>query len=680
PDAAPAGSATVTTTGAQTYGGAVALQRDTTLQSSGGGTIAFNGTVDGGFALAVETSGATQFGKAVGAATPLASLSVGSAIFDVPGSATATPTVTTSGAQDYAGAVTLRQNTVLSSTGDSGPGITLEQAVSGTGFALELDAPQTVVSALGDLGSESGRLASVSTDGGDVNVTGNIWAQGNISLGIGNEVASTGNSYLAFNTGTDPADTRIDSAAGTITLGSGTGGSALKTSVPLASSIYKSNPGDLYLFASSIVVEPLERLAVGGGSLIAVSDGTAAGDGITLSSTAAANYLVLSTASENGPSIFLRSRGPANVLPTTPSGTPAPDLGTDLVAGAVLFFNARFGTIPTRAQFAPASPSDSDFFDYAAHTGNIISSGGPLVLKILPDSSGAHNVFVADLLANNNFRPIIPNLVYLNLSTKPGFSSLQNSFISQENFGSATAISLRTIVSTGADPRDSLEEAFVPEVPIGQQQAPAPEAELSEGVREQLQALGIYARRLLPKEILSRQWHEGLFVAIPEKAHPQLSDYQVADARVEDRSVREVIRLAVQIGLLGKAQGKLNPVASSLAKSYDAFSSAFPQGDANAFRSWLRTRHDPDAARIVGFTSELREVMRRIALLGLTRKELAGSKAQIYGSILSPRLYVDPQFLQTLVEGSQTDGLPKRNPVALTVPAFPRAGFKAADS
>ena len=43
--------------------------------------------------------------------------------------------------------------------------------------------------------------------------------------------------------------------------------------------------------------------------------------------------------------------------------------------------------------------------------------------------------------------------------------------------------------------------------------------------------------------------------------------------------------------------------------------------------------------------------LKRIELLGLTRQELEGSKAQIYGSVLRARLNVEPEFLRALVEG-----------------------------
>ncbi|MBX3604130.1 MAG: filamentous hemagglutinin N-terminal domain-containing protein [Piscinibacter sp.] len=66
---------TLTTGSSQTFDGAVTLTADTTLASSGGGTLRFNSTVNGNQALALSTTGTIGFGAAVGAGTPLASLS-----------------------------------------------------------------------------------------------------------------------------------------------------------------------------------------------------------------------------------------------------------------------------------------------------------------------------------------------------------------------------------------------------------------------------------------------------------------------------------------------------------------------------------------------------------------------------------------------------------------------------
>ncbi|MDE1149843.1 MAG: filamentous hemagglutinin N-terminal domain-containing protein [Azospirillaceae bacterium] len=98
-------SGNVTTTGTQTYTGAVTLGANDTLTGS---TVAFTGTVNGGYALAV--TGNATFGGTVGAGTALTSLSV-SGTTGLNGGA-----LTTTGGQTYTGAVTLGADTTLTST------------------------------------------------------------------------------------------------------------------------------------------------------------------------------------------------------------------------------------------------------------------------------------------------------------------------------------------------------------------------------------------------------------------------------------------------------------------------------------------------------------------------------------------------------------------------------------
>ncbi len=95
-------TASVTTSAAQSYTGAVTLAQAATLTGSG---VTFNGTVDGtgdgGQNLTVNDSGTTTFGAAVGGNNALASLTTGS------GGTVTLDNVTTSGAQTYNNAVTL---------------------------------------------------------------------------------------------------------------------------------------------------------------------------------------------------------------------------------------------------------------------------------------------------------------------------------------------------------------------------------------------------------------------------------------------------------------------------------------------------------------------------------------------------------------------------------------------
>src|SRR4029077_20259187 len=103
----------VTTTGAQSYNDPVTLGAATVLASTGSGAITLASTVDGAFALTVDTAGATIFGGAGGGTTARASLTT-----DAPGTTALNGgAVTTTGAQSYNDPVTLGAATVLASTG-----------------------------------------------------------------------------------------------------------------------------------------------------------------------------------------------------------------------------------------------------------------------------------------------------------------------------------------------------------------------------------------------------------------------------------------------------------------------------------------------------------------------------------------------------------------------------------
>ncbi len=136
------GTPSVATSGLQTYNDAVQLLDNTVVTSTGGGTITFASTIDGLFALVVNSAGDEQFNGRVGTLTnPLVSLKTdddparrgGKANFNVAGSANGTPSVATSGLQTYNDAVQLLDNTVLTSTG--GGTITFASTIDGL-FAL----------------------------------------------------------------------------------------------------------------------------------------------------------------------------------------------------------------------------------------------------------------------------------------------------------------------------------------------------------------------------------------------------------------------------------------------------------------------------------------------------------------------------------------------------------------
>ncbi len=140
----------VRTTGDQSYGDAVLLCRDTVMESTGGGTIAFFSTVDtkpGEEAAALSIVGNLFTQGRLGGVDPLASLSV-SGTSELCGGL-----IRTVGAQTYDGAVTLCKNTTMDSL--TGADITFNSTVDGTapngGETLTINGRMNANGALGGI-------------------------------------------------------------------------------------------------------------------------------------------------------------------------------------------------------------------------------------------------------------------------------------------------------------------------------------------------------------------------------------------------------------------------------------------------------------------------------------------------------------------------------------------------
>jgi filamentous hemagglutinin family protein len=144
----------VRTTGAQSYGDAVALGADTTLTSTASGSVSFAGTVDSADAtaraLTVNTGGATTFTGAVGGTNALASLTT-----DAAGTTAVNGgLVRTTGGQTYNDPLTLGGATTLRTTG--GGSVTANGVVTATAGTLTLDTGAgnaTLTNAANDFGT-----------------------------------------------------------------------------------------------------------------------------------------------------------------------------------------------------------------------------------------------------------------------------------------------------------------------------------------------------------------------------------------------------------------------------------------------------------------------------------------------------------------------------------------------
>ena len=170
----------ITTSGAQTYHENMTLGANT---SFGGLGVTFGGTVDGAYALAANAgSGALQFVGAVGATTPLTSLTAS-------GSTVAAANVTTTGAQSYIG----------------NAGVTLSGTLGTTDSSVTVTGPTTL-----------GGNVSILTTGGNITFSGatsSINGDHNLSL-----VAGAGNVVLGGVVGGTTALAGVSISGNNLTL------------------------------------------------------------------------------------------------------------------------------------------------------------------------------------------------------------------------------------------------------------------------------------------------------------------------------------------------------------------------------------------------------------------------------------------------------------------------------
>jgi hypothetical protein len=179
----------VLTTGDQTYNGPIQLQADATLASTAAGTIDFTATIDGAHALSVDTAGEQTYNAVVGGTTPLSILTTdtsntsgaimfnmtaglgstagitagrvaldGTTFFNIANSTTGTPSVLTTGAQNYNGQVKLLLDTVLVTTSDGNVILnnTVDSGAAPT--ALTISAAGTI-----DFGNDVGSINPLSS-------------------------------------------------------------------------------------------------------------------------------------------------------------------------------------------------------------------------------------------------------------------------------------------------------------------------------------------------------------------------------------------------------------------------------------------------------------------------------------------------------------------------------------
>jgi hypothetical protein len=188
--------ATVTTSGGQTYSGAVSLGNDTTLTSTAAGDISFGSPVNGAFMLTANTAGATVFGSNVGTAlTPLTSLTT-----DAGGQTKLGGNVFAQGnTVTFNDAVVLSANVTITDVGN----VTFANTVDGA-FTLTVNTPG-VTTFGGSVGGQT-PLTSLTTDAAGstaVNGAAITTAAGqtyNDAVTLGTDVVLTGTSVVLLGT------------------------------------------------------------------------------------------------------------------------------------------------------------------------------------------------------------------------------------------------------------------------------------------------------------------------------------------------------------------------------------------------------------------------------------------------------------------------------------------------
>jgi hypothetical protein len=224
-------AANVSSSGTQTFTGAVTLTQDVTLASSGSGAITFSGTVDGAKSLVVDTAGTTTFGGVVGGTTALTSI-----VTDAAGTVAINGgAVTTTGTQTYNENMTLGANTTL-----TGSTITTAGTVTGGGNSLGVTGNAVIggaVSGVADLevtGTTAVNTGSITTAGSQtygglvtlgaptVTLTGTDGTFTGGVAGGGNSLVLTFSGTTALSTGTVNGIQNLTSNGGGTTTLTGT--------------------------------------------------------------------------------------------------------------------------------------------------------------------------------------------------------------------------------------------------------------------------------------------------------------------------------------------------------------------------------------------------------------------------------------------------------------------------
>jgi len=259
----------VTTSGTQTYTGPLVLGATDTLKTTNS-LITFNSTIDGGYGLTATTgSGAVTFGGIVGGATTLASLSTtgtGSVNFYGTG-------ISTSGLQDYNGAVSLLANTALTTSNSN---INFHRDVSGS-KSLAVSAGNAAVTFYATVGNVtplssldmSGTTGTIylqstqyKTSGAQI-YGGQVWVDNNLTMTTTNSPVTFVQPVYGYRSG---KSLTITAGSGTVTFDStvGVGASSVISGLNLS-----GTTGNIYLSGGVSVTNAGQKY---GGPVVLLAD------------------------------------------------------------------------------------------------------------------------------------------------------------------------------------------------------------------------------------------------------------------------------------------------------------------------------------------------------------------------------------------------------------------------
>ncbi len=402
-------SGTITTTGNQLYNGPVALGNDATLTSA---TVTFANTLDGAQALTVN--GNAQFGDVVGGSIPLVSVHVtGTAGLNG-------GTVTTTGDQNYGGAVTLGADMLLAagtvtfgSSVDGAQALTIDgNAVFGSDFGDHTPLSSLDVTGTTTFNTPVGTTTGNQTYGGAVTLTSG--ASGGTLTTYGTLTSDNGN--ITFNSTLDGHQfLTLSASSGTITVNGVVGGTT-----PLYT-FYAQSATDVELNGDVSATQ----FGLGGPThftgprvistdyFLIVSGETLTGSGrLTLQSLTAGFDIDLGTASDG-----------------TRLGLSASEF-SQITAGVLQIGNANAGPITISARVtSPSTVLDLETGGSVSETGGAgivapqlaIRSGGPVLLSV--PSHGSTGNKIGALAVHIDAPSANQSILVLNDSVSPSLNT-----------------------------------------------------------------------------------------------------------------------------------------------------------------------------------------------------------------------------------------------------------------